>query len=216
MALTWNNFSNGDVLLSIRNAINTFNTAATSLINSIDTQVTTNTSNIASNTSQISTNSTNIATNTSDIGDIQTELATAPSMVSISSSTRTTQTLVADTPERLEWMSAATVDAGSADISYVLLNHQFTVLTQAKYKLTGVVSFKAPINDTVDVELYIDNVATGFVSSAIGRGDDSVLTLTYAAVAEFNVNDEIDLYVTSTGTEVTVQSANVTLEKTPY
>ena len=188
MAIAWTNYEDGTKLGIIRNKINSFSAAVVAAVNK----------------------------NTTDIVDIYAKLATAPSMVNIASGVRAPQTLVAGVPERLEWMTVATVDAGGSDISYVMPNNQFKTLTAAKYKLTGVISFTAAINDEVDVELYIDNVATGFISSAIGRGATGVFTLTYATIVEFAINDEIDLYITSSGTEITVQSANITLEKTPY
>ena len=126
------------------------------------------------------------------------------------------QTLIANTPEKLEWMTTAIVSAGGTSISYDIPTDNILVQEAGIYKLYGVVSGVAPINDIVDIELYIDNLPTGFSSSCVGRGDGSSVTFTYSFMTPFAVNDDINLYITSTGTSFTVQSASVTVEKTKY
>lgn len=137
-------------------------------------------------------------------------------LICVASGVKSLQTLVADTPEKLEWMDSFVVDSGGSDISAVLLDNQFTILTTGIYKITEVISFIAPVNDIVSLGLYIDNLPTGESNSTIGRGTDYPVTLSCSFTASFSTSDEIDIFVTSDGTAITLQSSNVTLEKLPY
>jgi len=137
-------------------------------------------------------------------------------LICISGTVKSAQTLVAGVPEQYEWMDAFVVKSGGTDISAVLVNNQFTVLTAGIYKVMGAISFTAPVNDIVDVELYTDNIPSGASSATIGRGTGNVVTLTYTSIMALSINDEVELFVTSDGVEVTAQAANVTLEKLPY
>jgi len=162
----------------------------------------------------LDTMESSIATNTADIAVLESINKVAISIVSTSA--LSTQTLTSGTAERLRWMTTALVDAGGSDISYSISTDNILIGNTGIYKVYGVLSAIAPINDIVDVELYIDNLPTGFKSSCIGRGNTSAVTFVYTFMSSFAINDDISLYVTSTGTEITVQSASVTVEKTTY
>lgn len=74
MAITWTNYNNGDSLLTIRNAINAFNTATKTAVNTNETDIASNAADIATNTANIATNTADIATNVTDIAalDVRT------------------------------------------------------------------------------------------------------------------------------------------------
>ncbi len=174
-------------------------------INVLSASTLTNTNDIAANTNNIASNTTNI----------DTLLLNNP-LISIASGTLTTQTLEEDTPEKLLWMTTATVDDKQSALDYDLDTSDMITLESGVYKVFGVVTITAPNNDEVNIELYIDNLPTGFISSVVGRGPDLKISAVSAFMNHFSINDEITLYVTSTGTEVTVQSASMTVEKTKY
>ena len=155
---------------------------------------------------------TQIDTNTSSIAELQ-GLAAAASV--ITTSPIAAQVLVANVPEKLNWMTTALVDEGTA-ITIDIPTDNLLVNESGTYRVYGVVSALVPVNNLAEIELYIDNLPTGFKSSCVGRGQNSVVTYAYSFLTPFLVNDDINLYVTSTGTEITIQSASVTVEKTNY
>lgn len=164
---------------------------------------------------------TQVDTNTEDIVTIGGKVTTlenyANNAVSIATvSPMTAQTLAAGIAEKLEWMTVAVVNAGGTSISYDIPTDNILIQEASVYKVFGVISGVAPINNVIDIELYINNLPTGFKSSCIGGGDSSTNTFVYSFMTSFAINDDINLYITSTGTSFTVQSASVTVEKTKY
>ncbi len=164
---------------------------------------------------------TQVDTNTEDIVTIGGKVTAlenyANSAVSIATvSPMTAQTLAAGIAEKLEWMTVAVVNAGGTSISYDIPTDNILIQEASVYKVFGVISGVAPINNVIDIELYINNLPTGFKSSCIGGGDSSTNTFVYSFMTSFAINDDINLYITSTGTSFTVQSASVTVEKTKY
>lgn len=164
---------------------------------------------------------TQVDTNTADIVTIGGKVTTlenyANNAVSIATvSPMTAQTLAAGIAEKLEWMTVAVVNAGGTSISYDIPTDNILIQEASVYKVFGVISGVAPINNVIDIELYINNLPTGFKSSCIGGGDSSTNTFVYSFMTSFAINDDINLYITSTGTSFTVQSASVTVEKTKY
>ena len=164
---------------------------------------------------------TQVDTNTADIVTIDGRVTTlenyANNAVSIATvSPMTAQTLAAGIAEKLEWMTVAVVNAGGTSISYDIPTDNILIQEASVYKVFGVISGVAPINNVIDIELYINNLPTGFKSSCISRGDSSTNTFVYSFMTSFAINDDINLYITSTGTSFTVQSASVTVEKTKY
>ena len=76
MAVAWGNILNGDTLLSIRTAINSFSNSVVSNINSIESSIVGINSSLLNkaSTTDVIANTENIATNTSSISDIVTNL----------------------------------------------------------------------------------------------------------------------------------------------
>lgn len=170
------------------------------------------TTDITNLDTRVTTNETAIATHTDEINS----LSENNHAISIASGVRAEQTLTPTVAEKLEWMATALVDAGSTSISYDIPNNNILISSAAVYKVYGVVTAILPINDICEIELYIDNLPTGFKTSCIGRGVDSSVTFNYSFMNDFIVNDDINLYVKSTGTSITLQSSSVTIEKTNY
>lgn len=196
--ITYTGFTNGETGLSIRSKINS----------------------LGDDVSILSGELSVIDTIQSDINTIEgrvtvLEESHIDNVVSIYSGPRATQVLIPDTAEVLEWMDTAIVDIGTS-ITHNLLSHNITVVDAGVYKVFGTISITAPLNDIVEIELYIDNLPTGFIASAIGRGNTSIVTFTNAFMNRFLVNDEITLYVKSTGSSITLHSSTMTVEKTSY
>ena len=97
------------------------------------------------------------------------------------------QTLVSNTPTKLQWMETVIVDAGNTDITYNIGNNEFYVNDTAVYKLRGTVTFVAPVNNIITLELYVDN------TPPLITGDD----LNVEHIIEYpNFNATIDFKVT--------------------
>jgi len=154
-----------------------------------------------------------VTVNEADIVVLQNNLNDALSV--ITTSALPTQTLVAGVPEKLEWMTTAVVDSGTA-ISHTIATDDILINEAGVYKVYGVVTINMPINDIVSIELYVDNLPTGFHTAGIGRGDDATVSFNYSFMTSFAINDDINLYVTSDGVEITLHTASVTVEKTAY
>jgi hypothetical protein len=146
-----------------------------------------------------------------------TLLETVPtlSVLSVTSNGLPLQTLVPDTATVLNYMETDLVDIGTG-ISHTLGTSHMLINTAGIYKIFGTVNLMAPVNDIIDIELYVDNLPTGFKASSIGRGTSSIVSFQHAFLSQFNINDDIDLYITSSGTEVTVTSSTITVESTEY
>lgn len=192
-----------------------------------ETRITTNTSDISdldtrltSAEADIVSNSTNISTNTTDIADHETRLTDIESVtqtaVSVKAVNPPAQTLVPDTPTKLEWMETLIVDSGNGSISYDLGANEFYINADGIYKVYGVVTFVAPVNDILTIELYVDNLPTGFKTTHNGKGNTETITASWTGIEQFSVNDEISLYVESDGDEINITYANLSIEKTSY
>jgi len=130
-------------------------------------------------------------------------------------STLAKQTLVEDTAEKLSFIDDTFVTSGTS-ITVDEANDEITVISNGVYSVSGVITFIAPINDVVQIELYLNGVATGFLNSSIGRGNGLSCTVSYVALRQLSANDEITLYVKSNGVEVTIDNATLIIEKTKY
>ena len=159
----------------------------------------------------------NIDTEMAKIALIEEDISGLQTAISVVSATPLAeQVLVPDVAEKLVYMSDLLVDAGGSDLTVTIPTNNILVNTAGVYRVYGVISAYIPNNHVVDIELYIDNLPTGFSSSCVGKGTASRVTFTYAFMTPFIVNDDINLYVKSTGTSIEIQSASVTVEKTPY
>ena len=226
-SVQWAHLPNVNAVSSVngQTGVVSVTTVAESALNKID--IATNTAalvqaniDIGTNTAQLAINTPAIATNGSNITALDVRLTAEETKVDdvisiVTTSPMTEQILAPNVPEKLEWMTTALVDSGTA-ISHSIANDNILINETGIYKVYGVITTLAPINDLVDIELYIDNLPTGFMSSCIGRGTNSPVTFTYAFMSSFAINDDINLYVTSTGISITLQSASVTVEKTNY
>lgn len=143
------------------------------------------------------------------------EVVTTPSVISLISTGKATQALVPGVAQKLDWMTSALVNVGT-DISHTIATNDILINTTGIYRVSGVMSLTAPINDIIEIELYIDNLPTGLKASAIGRGVGSVVNFQNAFLTSFNINDDVHLYVKSTGTEITLSSGTMSIEKTEY
>jgi len=151
------------------------------------------------------------------ISSLSQQVNTTPSAISIATtSPLAPQVLVGDVAEKLLWMTSAVVDNGGTDISYDIPTSSMLIESVGIYKVYGVITANIPINDICEVELYVDNLPTGFHASEVGKGTLATVTFQYSFMSSFNVNDDIHLYVKSNGTEITIHTASVTIEKTPY
>jgi len=168
----------------------------------------------------INTNITNINTHDNEITSLQSDVATlqntaVPSLVSIMSPSKGSQLLEPGVAEKLVWGDNEVVNHG-VDIGWSEGGQEFTIFTDGIYKVFGVITLDAGINDIIDIELYVDNLPTGFITSAIGRGNNSKVSYPSTFLTHFNANDEIALYITSTGESIRLSSASMTVEKTQY
>jgi len=197
--ITYNDVANGESGLSARNKIN-------SLGNSTELFVTEVNSELLALTTQQNINTGKITA----LETIHTD-----HVLSVASNGLPLQVLVSGVPEKLLYMETDLVDVGT-DISHTLVSSDIVINTLGIYKVFGAISLIAPVNDIVDIELYVNNLPTGFMVSAIGRGAGSIITLNNSFMTQFAAADDIHLYVTSTGTEVTISSATLTIEKTGY
>lgn len=197
--ISYNGFNNGDARLDIRNKINDLGNRTANL--SVETSA------------EIGGINDSISVLDGRVDSL--EQSTQPSAISILSTGKPTQTLVANTAEKLEWMDSVLVDLGT-DISYTVSSNDILINTAGVYRVSGVMSLTAPVNDIVEIELYIDNLPTGLKASGIGRGADSVINFQNSFLTSFAINDDVHLYVKSTGTEITLSSGTMSIEKTEY
>ena len=142
-------------------------------------------------------------------------LSNGEDIVSVMSGPKTVQTVVADTAEILDYMTSTVANVGTS-ITHDVNTDAMLVVEAGVYEVFGTINITAPINDIVDIEMYIDNLPTGFKASSIGRGSVITMAFTNTFMYGFSANDDIHLYVTSTGTEITLQSASMTVKKTKY
>jgi hypothetical protein len=193
----WIDINNGESGTSIRSKINTFNTSA----------------------------SLEIDSNLTNVNDLLLRVAALESTVtvlenpSVSSLVTTTplaqQALVAGVSEKLDWATTELVASGTS-VTGDSVNSRFTINEDGNYRVAGVITFQAPINNIVDIELRVNDANTGFTATGIGRDLSNYVTVSYNAITPFLENDEITLWVTSDGDKVVVTSASVTIEKTIY
>jgi hypothetical protein len=113
-------------------------------------------------------------------------------------------------------MNDIIVDNAGTTFSYSLVDNKATVLEDGIYNISGILNLEVGLNDTFSVDLYKDNLPTGYKSTFLGRGVGKPILLTYDIFMPFQVNDELMIYITSNGNDVTVKTANIRIEKTKY
>jgi hypothetical protein len=129
-----------------------------------------------------------------------------------------TQTLNAvDTYETLQCIDVEDVNVGDCFTTDIGNNKIVIKDGNRKYRFFGNLNISAPINDIVTIRLYLDNAETPFFSTAIGRGLDSPVSLSYASLVTTTQDDtDVQLKVKSTGDTVKIDVFNFTIEETLY
>ena len=155
-----------------------------------------------------------VSTNESDIEQLQLDVLPLSVLSVGSQSSLPTQALVANVPAKLEWITAATLTNGTA-ISYSANTNEITVLKAGVYKIYGTMSFDIDNNHHIEVELYVNGVASGMKNTVSGMNNFSS-TIPYIGISTFNTNDVLSLYITSTDNSIVVDYANVIVEETNY
>jgi len=122
------------------------------------------------------------------------------------------QTLVAETPEVLNWFEDVVIELGS-DISYTAVDDEINIITTGIYKLGGAFLLDAPNGDDVDICLYINGSPTSNCGHTIGRGAGKHVVIVYYTAVALSAADDLTLWVESDGTSITIQSANLVIEK---
>lgn len=142
-------------------------------------------------------------------------IATMNTCISVLTTTpKTAQTLVASTPTKLEYMTTSLVSNGGTAMSHTLSTHNIVILEAGIYRMHGSINLDIPVGDDVTVELYVNGVASGMKQSETGK--NTSITFSYGFMNSFAINDDLTIYVTSSGTTVTVEAASVTIEKTNF
>ena len=197
--ISYTDIGNGEGGLSVRNKINSLGDD----VSALSTETKTDTE----------ANATAIGTLSNRVG--VAEGALVGSALSVVSNGLAVQTLTPNVAERLMHMETVVVEAGT-DIAYDILTSNVSINTAGVYRVYGTFNLSAPTNNIVELELYIDNLPTGLVVSNRGMGSEYPISFTNNFMYNFDVNDDITIYVKSTGTEVTISSSTLNIEKTGY
>lgn len=185
----------------------------TTMISSIGDRVTANEISITSIDGRVTTNETDIADHETRITNLEGQQNRA---VAVRGVNRPEQTLTANTPTLLEWMDSIVVNSGGTYIAANLAQNEINILQAGVYKISGSITFTAPNNNIITLELYKDNLPTGFRFVETGKGATQTVTAAWTALESFDINDELSIYVTSTGTSITITYGNFAVEKTIY
>jgi hypothetical protein len=214
MNIIWTDLANGESALTFRQKINTVVKAI--IAYAIPSTEVSYSGNLTGATVGVALDDAGTR-----IEDLETATATLqdilenPSVCSNATATpKAPQVLVPNVAEKLDRATVNLVDSGTA-ISCSTANDNFTINEDGVYKFGGTITFLAPINDLIEIELRLNSNSTGFKTSLIGRGDEPV-TAVYYSMSNFNETDVLDIWVTSTGSEVTIQNSNVIVEKTVF
>jgi hypothetical protein len=206
---------------------------AANKINASFTQVDINTNDITLNTANVSTNATNIATNTANIlaldGRVttnETDITTlenqviAPAIGFLILAPQAEQTLVANTFTKVAWNEPdinVFLNNGGTDIEYDNINQRILVKTAGTYRILGTANFTATSNDWVDFNLFIDNINIGLNIHNQALGDTHPIPISFNLSIPFTgLDNEVEIYARSTGTDITMTNINFTIEKLPY
>jgi len=200
--------------------------AETSAVTSVEARVTVNegdietlqtdlTEGIDTLTTVTNTNTSNITTLQNEVETLQDDVAalTYPT-ISVYSGTLGAQSVVVDTPEILSCMTGTLVNSDNTIFDKVA--NTITILEAGIYKICGTLNISAPINDLLKITTYVDNLPTSFSATAIGRGNGVPVTISFTGMSAYSVNDELELWVESSGTSVTVETFTMVLEKTQF
>jgi outer membrane murein-binding lipoprotein Lpp len=189
-------------------------------INALGNAVADNSNELVSKLSQLDSEIDSI---NNDINSINNIISPAAMVTLGTSSSLEPQSFTPDISTKLTWFDTQIVSFGT-DITYDLANQNITIGTGAtgKYRFGGTITFATDINNLIQIELFVNAVASGYLNNTIGRGTGVSCTVNYYAIGQFSEGDIIDLRATyldadsSTPVDITVQNSTVVFEKTPY
>jgi hypothetical protein len=122
------------------------------------------------------------------------------------------QTLAAGVPEVYTWITTDTISQGD-DITYSAATQRINILTSGVYKIAGTQVFTAGNVNYLQFCLRINGVQAPICNSNEGRGLSQSVSVSSFGVLTLSAGDYIEIWVESTGTDITCQSSSVFVEK---
>mgnify|MGYP001430218403 CR=1 FL=1 len=192
--ITYININNKESGLSVRNKINALGTAVDSMSSEIISEIDTINNTLETLDTRLDT------------------LEYVKGIIGVGTAVTLTSQSVSETPSKLVFMNSEQFKCGTSLTSNVVDN-SITIGTSTVYTFGGSVTLEAGNGDNVSIEMYRNNIATGYLTSQVGKGSGNPITFTFYGGYSFNANDVLTLYVYSTGSSVTVSKSTMVLEE---
>ena len=145
-----------------------------------------------------------------DSGDAVAKVSDiSPNIISVGTMTQlSAQTLVAGVPEILFYFSEEVIKIGSS-LSSSTTTQEIFVATSGVYKIMGTVKLTdGNANEVHTITLYNNGIATPFKGSITGNGN-----IVFIGATPLSQGDDLQLYITSTSTSITVVNSSIIVEK---
>jgi|SaaInlStandDraft_4_1057021.scaffolds.fasta_scaffold01837_11 hypothetical protein len=140
-------------------------------------------------------------------GDVELSILGVGSVVPLAQ-----QTLAAGVPEVYTWITTDTISQGG-DITYSATTQRISILTSGVYKIAGTQVFTAGNVNYLQFCLRINGVQAPICNSNEGRGSSQAVSVSSFGVLTLSAGDYLEVWVESTGTDITCQSSSVFVEK---
>ena len=119
---------------------------------------------------------------------------------------------VSTTPSKLIWFNTEVIKRGTA-LTSSIANQSITINSTDAYTVNGTIILIGGNGDSIQIEMYVNGNATGALSTTVGRGASTKVALNYSGAASLNQGDVVTLYITSTGTPITVSHSSFVIQQ---
>lgn len=192
--ITYTSFANKEAGTSVRAKINTLGANVATMSNEVISEIQTVNNTLTNYDTRLDT------------------LETILSLLAIGTNSSLPSQTVSTTPSKLNWFTTQFAKIGTA-ITPNIVSNSIAISKTAVYTIGGTIILRAGNGDEIKIAMYVNGVATGSLSTAVGRGNTVDIPLNYFGAANLTTTDVVELYVSSTGTPITVTHSSFVIQE---
>lgn len=193
-AITYTSFANKEAGTSVRAKINTLGANVATMSNDVISELETIDDTLTAYDTRLDT------------------LETTMSLLAVGANSALASQSVSTTPSKLNWFTTQFIKIGTAIAPNIVAN-SITISKTAVYTVGGTIILRAGNGDEIKIAMYVNGVATGSLSTAVGRGNTVDVPFNYFGAANLTNTDVVELYVSSTGTPITVTHSSFVIQE---